>query len=625
MSFQYPLGLLGLIGIPILIIIYIIKSMYTEQTVSATYLWTLSEKFLKRKKKDNKITGIISLILQILAIAIISITIAHPVFTISGGAEEYCFVLDSTGSMNIETSDGKTRFDSAKEKIRQIVDDSMDGSVYTLISVSNGATTVFNRETDREGVLELVDKLEPGYGSGNFNEALTEAQQYFNENKSIKTYLITDKDYKNVENIELINVSEKKDNYALYDVTYDYSPSGALTVEGMVVSYEKNVTLTLNLYIDGENKSTVKVPLKKAEPSSFTFDINVESYEAATVKISNTDALALDNEAVLYNVKNENAYKTLLVSDTPFFLESVLQVVGNASVTVMKPLDYTKAEENKDKSITGYGLYVFHSCNPRAVPTDGSVWLINSTASIENSGFNYQGEIKLSKAETIEKTKASASVIKKLLSDVNGEEIYVSKYSKYDAYRNFNTLFTHDGNPVIFTGINTHGNREVVFAFDLHNSDMPLLSDYAILVKNLLDYSFPSVIEDTYYTCGDKAPVNVVSNCESIRVESPMGEISHLNMSTDVSELELDEVGVYTIKATINGEIKEYHIFSALSKEESVPVVTENEKISLIESSEAKDKVLDGTYSKLIIFFICLAVIIAAEWVVYCYDKYQLR
>ena len=54
MSFQYPLGLLGLIGIPILIIIYIIKSMYTEQTVSATYLWTLSEKFLKKKRKDTR-------------------------------------------------------------------------------------------------------------------------------------------------------------------------------------------------------------------------------------------------------------------------------------------------------------------------------------------------------------------------------------------------------------------------------------------------------------------------------------------------------------------------------------------------------------------------------------------
>ena len=56
MSFQYPLGLLGLIGVPILIIIYIIKSKFTEQTVSSTYLWTLSNQFLKKKRKDNKLT-----------------------------------------------------------------------------------------------------------------------------------------------------------------------------------------------------------------------------------------------------------------------------------------------------------------------------------------------------------------------------------------------------------------------------------------------------------------------------------------------------------------------------------------------------------------------------------------
>ena len=44
MTFLHPLGLLGLIGIPILIIIYIIKTQYTEQTISSTFLWTLSEK-----------------------------------------------------------------------------------------------------------------------------------------------------------------------------------------------------------------------------------------------------------------------------------------------------------------------------------------------------------------------------------------------------------------------------------------------------------------------------------------------------------------------------------------------------------------------------------------------------
>ena len=33
MSFYFPLGLLGLLGIPILILIYVIKSKYTEQTI----------------------------------------------------------------------------------------------------------------------------------------------------------------------------------------------------------------------------------------------------------------------------------------------------------------------------------------------------------------------------------------------------------------------------------------------------------------------------------------------------------------------------------------------------------------------------------------------------------------
>ena len=64
MSFLYPLGLLGLIGIPILIIIYIIKNKYTEQTIASTYIWKLSERIFKRKKPISKLRGLISLILQ---------------------------------------------------------------------------------------------------------------------------------------------------------------------------------------------------------------------------------------------------------------------------------------------------------------------------------------------------------------------------------------------------------------------------------------------------------------------------------------------------------------------------------------------------------------------------------
>ena len=627
MSFQYPLGLLGLIGVPVLIIIYIIKSKFTEQTVSSTYLWNLSDRFLTKKRKDNKITGLISLILQILAVVIISFTIAHPAFTLRGAANDYYFILDSTGSMNTVSEAGKTRYTLGKEQIKAIIEESADGSLYTLVSVNNEVSVLYEKEDNREVALSLLEKAECGQGSCDLDAALSRARQYTQENDGVRVLVATDKQYAGAENVEVLGVFDGNNNYALSGVTYEYSAVGELKVEGFVTSYTSDASLDISLYIDEETKEEYKqsIKVKKGEPAKFSYTVAVEDFKTACVKLMNKDALMLDNESIMYNVKSENAYKTLLVSDTPFFLETVLKVVGNADVTVMSPENYLALEEKHDTKINGYSLYIFHSCNPKAVPKDGGVWLINTSASIENSGFGYQTEVVLKAADTIDKTKNTATVIRdQLLKDVSGEDIYISKYSRYDTSgRKFYTLFTYDATPVIFTGTNVHGNRQVVFAFDLHNSDLPLSSDFIVLTKNLLDFSFPTVMEKTYYSCGDTAKINVVSGCESIRVESPSGKISHVGTSEAVGDIFLDEVGTYNIKVVTSEGLKNYRVYSSLAEEEQNPSVTVNEKISLGIAAD-KDGI-DGIYDKLIVFFICLAVIFVADWVVYCYDKYQLR
>ena len=152
MTFLYPLGLLGLVGIPVLILIYIIKNKYTEQTVSATYLWTLSERFLRRRNPLNKLAGIISLILQILAVALISLIIAHPVLVLPNAANEYCFILDASGSMLMQ-SEGKTRFEEGKERIAALIDESVDGSTYSLIYVGENTGLIFEKLDNKEQAL----------------------------------------------------------------------------------------------------------------------------------------------------------------------------------------------------------------------------------------------------------------------------------------------------------------------------------------------------------------------------------------------------------------------------------------------------------------------------------------
>ncbi len=614
MSFQYPLGLLGLIGIPILIIIYIIKSKYTEQIISSTYLWTLSERFLKRKKRLSRFAGIISLILQMTAVLLISLTIAHPVFTVPNAAQAYCFVLDASGSMSMKQGES-TRFELGKQKISDLIDESMNGSTYSLIYAGETADVVFEDVADKEQAQMLLNDLTVSHTALDSDAALGYAQSYLNRNSSVRIYLITDTLYAEHQNVELIDVSAADENYAIGDVTYSLL-NETLTVNGFLTSYTSDADLTVELFVDGASKATANctVAVKKTEKTPFEFTARLASFSSLEVRIANEDALALDNTVILYDSKSENSYSILLVSDRPFFLQSALSALGYNQVKVVETKDYCET--------SGYGLYIFDSYTPDECPKDGAVWLLNTDESLENSGVSVQGEVIPDVAGELSMSESSSSLTKRLISDLQGSGIYIVRYFKCGVYRNFTTLFSYQGNPMVFAGTNSFGNREVVFAFDLHDSNLPLLADYIPLMRNLLDFSFPTVLEKTSYVCGEQLEVNVVANCESIRVDTPMNHVAYLDIGSAVGTLELSEAGTYTVTMMVNGTPRQFSVYAELQETERVPTP---EKDAFVLSGESGNGGFDGIYDELIVFFLVLLVIFIADWMVYCYEKYQLR
>ncbi len=627
MKFLYPLGLWGLIGIPILILVYIIKNRYTEQTVSSTFLWKLSERFLKRRNPLSKITGIISLILQLLLVATLSLAVAHPIIVLPGAADEYCFILDGSGSMGMQ-SEGKTRFDLAKEEILTVIDSAENGSVFSLLLVTDETETVFELEDDRTVIRERILQLQHADGSIEYADAIGVAQGYFNENASVVTYLVTDTDYTEHLNIELINVARGENNISLEDVTYSDMGGGMVAVTGNVISYSADRTTDVQVLSDDSSEVLMAqtLDLIKDEKTAFTLTVAATDFYSLTVRLSAEDALAEDNTVTLYNVKSENAYKALLVSNTSFLLESAIRTVSIADLTVMTVEEYEQAEEElalQDKSVSGYGLYIYDAYNPKTIPVDGSVWLIGPTENVESSGFSIQGEVELEKAGTLELKKSTNSVMKKLTNGLIGEDIGIKKYMKCGLYGNFSTIFSYMGNPVIFTGTTEAGNREVVFAFNLHDTDFTMKTDFLILLHNLLEYSFPAVIEKTAYDCGDNAQINVISGCKSIRVEAPSGEAVYADTSYAISEFALTEVGEYKIIVDIAGTEREFYIYSSLPKEERCTDLSVERSVSI--RGDAADEGRDGMYDPMLILLILAAVLFTAEWMVYCYDKYQFR
>ncbi|MBQ7343617.1 MAG: VWA domain-containing protein [Clostridia bacterium] len=627
MTFLYPIGLLGLIGIPILIIVYLIKNRYTEQTVASTFLWRLSERFLKRRNPLSRITGIISLILQLLLVAALSLAVAHPIIVLPGAAHEYCFILDGSASMNMQM-DGKTRFDLAKEEILKVVDEAKEGSTYTVVYVGGTTEVLLEKADDKSRVSDKLATLQSTDGAIDYTDAIGVAQGYFDGNPSTRVYLVTDTDYSTVENLTLVNVSRGENNVSVEDVIYFRSGKTGLTVSGNIISYGADRLVDVEIYVDGaeEPLSATKVQAFKDVPTPFTFTVEAPEFYSVTVKAPIEDSYAKDNSVTVYDIESENSYNALLVSDAPFLIEAAIDAVSTADITVMTTEAYKKEEERLsklDKTVNGYSLYIFDCYDPATLPSDGSVWFIGPGASVEGSGFSVQGEVTLETADTITISSSTASIVRKLTANMVGDDIYVSKYVKCGLYADFTTLYSYKGNPVIFTGVNSYGNREVVFAFNLHDSDITLSLDYLAMLGNLLDYSFPEVIEKTDYFCGDTAEINVISGCNSIRVETPDGEEIYTDTTGAVSEFELTKVGEYKITVDISGaERPAYYVYSSVPKEER-QTETVAESISIY--GEAAEEGSDGRYDPMTLLFILAALLFAAEWMVYCYDKYQLR
>lgn len=613
MSFLNPLGFLALLAIPVLVLIYVIKSKYTEQTIPSTYLWELSEKFLKRRNPISKVAGIISLILQILVVIFVSIALANPVFAVPGAAYDYCFILDGSGSMSME-QDGSTRFDLAKSEIESVISDSAEGCSYTLVFVGDASSVVYKGIEDKVQAKELLNELELSYSFNSIETALAQAQEYFNENNALKVYLVTDKDYAETTNVQVINVSSGAENYALTDVNFTLA-DGVLSVGGKAVSYESAATLNIELYIDGQDEATESLSVEisdKLRFTDFTFgEIETDSLQSVRVVITNRDALALDNEVVLFNEKYENSFTVLLVKGNElgsFLLLSLLSSNPNSQVTTVEAEDYASVNRS-------YDLYVFDTFTPDELPSDGAVWFFNPQMTLDKTGFSVQGVEESEGSELVFSTSTQTYVKTLLNGIIASENAAVAKYVKCGTYRNFTTLMTCEGTPVVFTGTNSYENRQAVFAFDLHDTNASMFANFAILINNLLNDTFPNVLDKTSYVCGDLLTVNA-DNAVGVTVIGPSGPVSY------VDGLQLTEVGVYTITVRSGGAEKIYYIYCSFPEEERFTTVRE---ASLEIAGEASTQKRDGAFSQIWMWLIVLAVLAAADWGVYCYEQYQLR
>ena len=655
MSFLQPLGLLGLIGVPIIIIIYIIKSRYVQKPVASTFIWKRSLKYVKRKIPLSVILSLL-LILQILTVVAASLAISRP--TVKPlKSNETIYILDASASMQ-NTMDGQSRFEIAKEYILTEAENIGNNSRVSVIFADTKVAPEDVLVTRTEDKIDIRYQLEDVIctdGDADIEGALEEASKIQELNAGATIKLITDKDYENVEGLEVVNISRVGEhNVSILSVVEETLLTGDYQFTAEVVSYGKGSECVMGIYVDGAFMGSKSVILPNTNMNEggtvrviFTPNIltessetqvivpitNIKEYKEVKVVIEAKDGIQADNQFLLYSLTKTQPRILFVSSKFKSGSDGTVDSTKPTSLTIALASNgfVTKGEDmflsvdavlDSGRSFSGYDLYIFEGVEPpegEDFPTDGAVWLFNPSkipdvvSGVEILYDNEQsGDFEMMLASQSQ-TNVYTTITKNLDSKIG-----LGKYKPMSHLGNFEKIFSCDNNqPAIIAGT-SGGVRMVVTNFDFNHSEWPYkVTDYIILMNNLMTYSLPDVLPSRDFEIGQTVQFNAPAGATQLTFKY---EGIILDETTDLDmKFVLDKVGVYEVEVLFNDETTASYMLPTHipNGESNIVIVGEN----VVAAEIPADSVVEAEPIEIFPYLIALLILLlVTEWGVYHRD-----
>ena len=578
MKLLAPLGLLGLIGIIILIIIYIIKPSFQQKSVSSTYIWKLSLKYKKKRVPISRLRNLLIIICQISIIALSALILAEPNKVIKEQTDqsEVIAILDSSASMRA-INDGYTRFERATEKIVKLSEDTFakNGIVSVIVANNNPYYLVQRAESESNNVVnekinELVENNGCSYGVSDIDGAISICEDVLVDNPEAKIYIFTDNTYSFVpSSIKIENVSseeewnagilnayaEVEDNYFTFyvdvacygrsrEIEVEIEISGANTADktevGSVFSYKSIVACPdgVSQRIIFKNQAYVDEEQEGENVTVYPIDA-LYSYQRVMVKINEEDSFVDDDTFYIYGGQKE-PLKIQYASAMPeTFVPGAFYKI-KSFVADWYDVVFDEVKVGNAPATEGYDLYIYEHKMPDELPTDGAVLLINPYSSPAGSGLTIGDEVDF-RAQMIALTEETPHEV---LKGVNSGLIEISRYIKIERHDSgYEEVLTCNGSPVLL--IKNEGSQKIaVISFSYHYSNLGIMPENAILLKNLVNYFMPAIVKGNSFEVNEK--VNLNTRGENLSVSGNVEKI----FDEFPAILDLDLPGTYDIMQT---------------------------------------------------------------------------
>ena len=528
MRFFEPWGLLALLGVPVIILLYLLKQKYKDAVVSSLFLWKAGLNNTEAQRPWQKLRKNMLILMQILAVILLALALANPIIMGKEQNADYILVIDS--SMSMQAKDiSPSRFDAAKGAIRDMVENAPPDTGFSLVLAGNSPSVLVVETKNKQELFNALSRLQPTLSSVNWEEtmALLDARQ---KQYGGDIYIFSDSvpPLVNVK-AECFVFANGGENCAVIHISHNQTDDGyqaLIQVKNFGMSEAKR---TLTLFCDDVPFDLVEISLAPKEQRDIVFagiPLETESFSA---RITPGDVLWADD--VYYDAATKGGTnKVLLVTEGSMFIEKAL--------SIMPGVELFKTSPENMETLSGYALYIFDGVMPEELPSDGHIMAFHlpienpfvTLTDLEESNISAHGE-GAGRLSFMEQTQF-------LVSEPKG--ISVPPWAQ--------KIIAYGENAIGVAG-EQEGRKCVLFSFDLNKTDFPLKMEFPIMLYHFISWYFPqgsTAVANT--TAQTPIAFELLPSAKTAKVVLPSGETINVedNLPTPIFE-NTSQAGIYTL------------------------------------------------------------------------------
>lgn len=496
--YYWPLGLL--VFIPIIILLYLLKQKAEDYPFSSLYLWRETYKNIEATKPWEKLKNNLLMYLQIITMLGLIFALTAPYFM--RGGKEYknvVMVLDNSGSMNTLLDGKKTRLEVAKEKALDYFDDLRSDTRVTILSSNQTAKIELAGASDKNTVKKALNHIAETDIAGNLEPSISLVESMASQWEGYEAVLFSDTDVDMGKiNGKVIDVSSTGRNGAVAYVSHTINENGSVSVLAKVQNCGTEALHTdINLYCNDEIADIQPLSIPQGESQIIYFKaVELSDYakmEEIKIKAELNEKDMLANDNIAYDVVKEDAEKkVLLVTEQNIFLEKA--ILTNENISLYKTTDLKHIDDTDT-----YDLYVYDGIMPKVLPKTGNLIFINPTVGEHNDMFTVEKQEDGVKAQVVEHD--ITNVIKNV-------SFGVGTYASLQKPAWAETFLKAGKQSLGFIGT-TKDRMVAVLGFDLHQSDLPLMTEFPILINQMVHSMVKSsLLKETVITAGETIDIN---------------------------------------------------------------------------------------------------------------------